>query len=67
MADGFYIPAKPEELINEDAELTFKIRRLHNFEDASPAEVEEYAEGMYSCLLDINHFHLESWMPATRH
>ncbi len=48
MADEFCIPAKAEDLINEDEELPFKIRRLNNFEDAAPAEVEEYAEGTHS-------------------
>ena len=45
MANEFCIPAKPQDLINEDVELPFKIRRLHSLEDAAPAEVEEYAEG----------------------
>ena len=45
MTNEFCIPAKPQDLINEDVELPFKIRRLHNFEDAAPAEIEEYAEG----------------------
>lgn len=45
MASEFHIPSKAQDLINEDVELPFKVRRLHNFEDAAPAEIEEYAEG----------------------
>lgn len=45
MADEFCIPAKPVELLNEDADLSLKVRRLHEFEDAAAVEVEEYAEG----------------------
>ena len=54
MSDEFCIPAKAEDLLNEDADLPFKIRRLHNFEDASPAEVEEYAEGRFSYKYYLN-------------
>ena len=51
MADEFCIPAKAEDLLNEDADLPFKIKRLQNFKDAAPAEVEEYAEGRYNYTL----------------
>ena len=45
MADEFRIPAKPVDLLNEDADLSLKVRRLHEFEDAAAVEIEEYAEG----------------------
>ena len=45
MTDEFYIPAKPDDLLNEDVDLPLKIRRLHTFDIAAAAEVEEYAEG----------------------
>jgi hypothetical protein len=48
MADEFCIPAKAVDLLNEDAELSLKVRRLHEFEDAAAAELEEYAEGAKS-------------------
>ena len=46
MSDEFCIPAKPADLLNEDADLPIKVRRLQEFEDAPAAELEEYAEGM---------------------
>ena len=45
MADEFCIPAKAVGLLNEDADLSLKVRRLHEFEDAAAAAIEEYAEG----------------------
>ena len=50
MADEFRIPAKAEELINEDADFPLKIERLHSFEGAAAAEVEDYAEGIVCYL-----------------
>ena len=45
MANEFCIPAKPDDLLNEDVDLPLKIRRLHAFDNTAAAEVEEYAEG----------------------
>ena len=46
MSDEFCIPAKPADLLNEDADLPIKVRRLQEFEEAPATEIDEYAEGM---------------------
>ena len=46
MSDEFCIPAKPADLLNEDADPPIKVRRLQEFEEAPATEVDEYAEGM---------------------
>jgi len=55
MANEFCIPAKPDDLLNEDVDLPLKIRRLHAFDAAAAAEVEEYAEGKFErqCLAGL--------------
>ena len=46
MGEEFCIPAKPADLLNEDADLPIKVRRLQEFEEAPATEIDEYAEGM---------------------
>ena len=46
MSDEFCIPAKPADLLNEDADLPIKVRRLQEFEEAPATDIDEYAEGM---------------------
>ena len=46
MSDEFCIPAKPADLLNEDAALPIKVRPLQAFEEAPATEIDEYAEGM---------------------
>lgn len=52
MAAEFVIPAKPEDLADEDCVLEFKICRLTALESLAASAVENFAEGGRAVLTD---------------